>query len=341
MIEGHSPVIQALLGTLLTWGLTLAGAAMALCMQGNQRKLLDTSLGFAAGVMLAASYWSLLEPALEMAAGMGTYGERGEWAFLPVSIGVFLGASFVYAADLVMSGMEVTSPLQLISQEKSKDRDSESPLPFDQSPWSRAVTNDESWSMSGVANGDHQLRQRHKEMDTNGHAYSMSGYQDSLSESDKKTSSWRRILLLIVAVTIHNIPEGLAVGVGFGAVGRSTSATFASARNLAIGIGIQNFPEGIAVSLPLKAAGFSTAKAIWYGQLSGLVEPIAGVLGAALVTIIVPILPYALAFAAGAMIYVVVDDIVPESQAEGNGKLASWGAIIGFIVMMSLDVSLG
>jgi len=133
----------------------------------------------------------------------------------------------------------------------------------------------------------------------------------------------------------------MGVGVGFGAVGRSQSATFASARNLAIGIGIQNFPEGIAVSLPLKAAGFSTAKAIWYGQLSGLVEPVAGVLGAALVTVIVPILPYALAFAAGAMIYVVIDDIVPESQAEGNGKLASWGAIIGFIVMMSLDVSLG
>jgi len=342
MIEGSSPVTQALLGTLLTWGLTLAGAAMALCMQGNQRKLLDTSLGFAAGVMLAASYWSLLEPALEMAAGMGTYGERGEWAFIPVSIGVFLGAAFVYAADLVMSGMEVTSPLQLLTDEKSKDRDSESPLPFDHSPWSNGVkTNDETWLLTGETNSDHQLRQRHKDMETNGHAYRINDYQDSLSESDKKTSSWRRILLLIVAVTIHNIPEGLAVGVGFGAVGRSQSATFASARNLAIGIGIQNFPEGIAVSLPLKAAGFSTAKAIWYGQLSGLVEPVAGVLGAALVTVIVPILPYALAFAAGAMIYVVIDDIVPESQAEGNGKLASWGAIIGFIVMMSLDVSLG
>ena len=154
--------------------------------------------------MLAASYWSLLEPALEMAAGMGTYGERGEWAFLPVSIGVFLGASFVYAADLVMSGMEVTSPLQLISQEKNKDRDSESPLPFDQSPWSQGVTKDESWSMSGVANGDHQLRQRHKDMDTNGHAYSMSGYQDSLSESDKKVSIKENTVHKNATCTIQN-----------------------------------------------------------------------------------------------------------------------------------------
>merc|ERR1712147_420778 len=128
-------------------------------------------------------------------------------------------------------------------------------------------------------------------------------------EEIKKKDSWRRIVLLIVAVTVHNIPEGLAVGVGFGAIGRTKSATFDSARNLALGIGIQNFPEGVAVSLPLKAAGCSTAKAIWYGQLSGLVEPIAGLLGAALVAIIVPILPYALAFAAGAMVYVVVDDI--------------------------------
>merc|ERR1719319_1677952 len=155
------------------------------------------------------------------------------------------------------------------------------------------------------------------------------------------TSHWRQILLLIIAITVHNIPEGLAVGVAFGAVGTSKSATFESARNLALGIGIQNFPEGLSVSLPLKAAGFSTWKAIWYGQLSGIVEPIAGLLGAALVTWITPILPYALAFAAGAMVYVVVDDIVPEAQSQGNGRAASWGAIVGFVVMMSLDVALG
>ncbi|NXB41931.1 S39AB protein, partial [Leucopsar rothschildi] len=129
------------------------------------------------------------------------------------------------------------------------------------------------------------------------------------------SSSWRRMALMILAVTIHNIPEGLAVGVGFGAIGKSESATFQSARNLAIGIGIQNFPEGLAVSLPLRGAGFSTWKAFWYGQLSGMVEPLAGVLGAFAVVLVEPLLPYALGFAAGAMVYVVMDDIIPEAQS--------------------------
>ncbi|XP_018309559.1 zinc transporter ZIP11-like isoform X1 [Mycetomoellerius zeteki] len=164
-------------------------------------------------------------------------------------------------------------------------------------------------------------------------------YEDPNNEA--KNNQWRRILLLIVAITVHNIPEGLAVGVGFGAIGSSASATFENARNLAIGIGIQNFPEGLAVALPLQAAGISTLKSFWYGQLSGMVEPIAGVLGAAGVTLAAPALPYALAFAAGAMIYVVIDDIIPEAHQSGNGKLASWAAIVGFLVMMSLDVGLG
>ncbi|NXT50286.1 S39AB protein, partial [Pluvianellus socialis] len=156
------------------------------------------------------------------------------------------------------------------------------------------------------------------------------------------SSSWRRIMLMILAITIHNIPEGLAVGVGFGAIGKTASATFQSAsRNLAIGIGIQNFPEGLAVSLPLRGAGFSTWKAFWYGQLSGMVEPLAGVFGAFAVVVAEPLLPYALGFAAGAMVYVVMDDIIPEAQTSGNGKLASWTSILGFVVMMSLDVGLG
>ncbi|KAM6240035.1 zinc transporter ZIP11 isoform 4-T5 [Spheniscus humboldti] len=155
------------------------------------------------------------------------------------------------------------------------------------------------------------------------------------------SSSWRRIMLMILAITIHNIPEGLAVGVGFGAIGKSASATFQSARNLAIGIGIQNFPEGLAVSLPLRGAGFSTWKAFWYGQLSGMVEPLAGIFGAFAVVVAEPLLPYALGFAAGAMVYVVMDDIIPEAQTSGNGKLASWTSILGFVVMMSLDVGLG
>lgn len=140
---------------------------------------------------------------------------------------------------------------------------------------------------------------------------------------------------------MHNVPEGLAVGVGFGSVGKSKRATFESAFNLALGIGLQNFPEGLAVSLPLAAFGHSKLRAFWYGQLSGMVEPVAAVLGAAAVIIVEPVLPYALAFAAGAMIFVVVDDIVPEAQRNGNGKLASLGTILGFLIMMSLDVGLG
>jgi len=324
MLQGYSPVTQALLGTILTWGLTALGAATAILLRGNQRKFMDISLGFAAGVMLAASYWSLLEPALEMAAGLDTYGENGQWAFLPVSVGFFLGAAFVYGTDTVMSNTGIASPLDLINKKKT-DSETELPVRTQVLQMSETIT-------------DSELRLR-KGLGAGSEVYSI-GEKERMNELRRK-DSWRRIVLLIVAVTVHNIPEGLAVGVGFGAIGRTKSATFESARNLAIGIGIQNFPEGIAVSLPLKASGYSTAKSIWYGQLSGLVEPIAGVMGAALVTLIVPILPYALAFAAGAMVYVVVDDIVPEAQSEGNGKAASWGAIVGFIVMMSLDVALG
>jgi len=327
MLQGYSPIVQALQGTLFTWGLTALGAGTAVLLKGEQRKLLDISLGFAAGVMLAASYWSLLEPALEMAAGLGTYGDRGQWAFLPVSLGFFLGALFVYGADVLMSRIGVTSPAEMLLADKVKKEDPASP----QHPGLARCESGEATSVN-VQEG---LRRRRAE---NGEVL-----QENLEveERRRKEEHWRRILLLIVAVTVHNIPEGLAVGVGFGAIGRTKSATFESARNLALGIGIQNFPEGVAVALPLKAAGCSTAKAIWYGQLSGLVEPVAGLLGAALVAFIVPILPYALAFAAGAMVYVVVDDIIPEAQSQGNGRAASWGAVVGFIVMMSLDVALG
>lgn len=326
MFPGYSPIVQALQGTLLTWGLTALGSAMALFLRGNQRLLLDISLGFAGGVMLAASYWSLLEPALEMAAGLGTYGPEGEWAFIPVTIGFILGAGFVYGADVLMAGIGAGDPVELWRREALADsaRNRSTTLHYQQA-------------------GRDGLRHRNrKSTDSNEEGIEDGGKCDLDDEAwDKERQHWRRILLLIVAITVHNIPEGLAVGVGFGAVGRTKSATFESARNLAIGIGIQNFPEGLSVSLPLKAAGFSTGRAIWYGQLSGLVEPFAGILGAALVSYIVPVLPYALAFAAGAMVFVVVDDIVPESQAKGNGKAASWGVIVGFVVMMSLDVSLG
>ena len=232
---------------------------------------------------------------------MASYGERGEWAFIPVSVGVFLGAGFVYTADLVISGLGVSSPLELVD---TKKHDTESAPAL----------------VERQGEVECEVRQRIRPSEESFNVtpeQSPSHSQVRVTESDCRiqlcichllicqSASWRRILLLIVAVTIHNIPEGLAVGVGFGAVGKSKSATFSSARNLALGIGIQNFPEGVAVALPLKASGFSTLRAVWYGQLSGLVEPVAGVLGAALVSLIVPILPYALAFAAGAMIYVV------------------------------------
>jgi len=275
---------------------------------------------------LAASYWSLLEPALEMATSLETYGKEGEWAFIPVAIGFFLGALFVYAADVFMNTIGIENPVELMKKDRFVDSNN-TPIVVEEEP-------------------RYNLRRRKGQPETEeGYTVEQDEVEIKDTSDDQQmlmdTSHWRRILLLIIAITVHNIPEGLAVGVGFGAIGRTKSATFESARNLALGIGIQNFPEGLSVSLPLKAAGFSTWKAIWYGQLSGIVEPVAGLLGAALVTWITPILPYALAFAAGAMVYVVVDDIVPEAQAAGNGKAASWGVVIGFIVMMSLDVGLG
>ncbi|XP_023328871.1 zinc transporter ZIP11 [Eurytemora carolleeae] len=269
--------------------------------------------------MLAASYWSLLEPALEMAGGLETYGAEGEWAFVPVSIGFFLGGVFVYGADILMDVLGVSSPVDLLKKDESKGD----------------IYNSNQVYYEGEGGVRKRIKRKGSQDNEEGWR------EEDNAEENINPAQWRRILLLIVAITVHNIPEGLAVGVGFGAIGRTKSATFESARNLAIGIGIQNFPEGLSVSLPLKAAGFSNARAIWYGQLSGLVEPVAGVLGAALVTVIVPLLPYALSFAAGAMVYVVVDDIIPEAQSQGNGKAASWGVMAGFIIMMSLDVALG
>lgn len=278
MIESLDPWLQTLLGTLFTWGLTAAGAACVYVLNSSQRRVLDGSLGFAAGVMLAASYWSLLEPSLTIAADSG-YGET--FAFIPTTIGFLTGALFVYVVDIFLPEKDTVGLLVKSNPKK---------------------------------NDDHIILDKVR---------------------------WKRVLLLIIAVTMHNIPEGLAVGVAFGAAGTTETATFNSARNLALGLGIQNFPEGLAVSLPLRAAGFSKWRAFWYGQLSGAVEPIAGVLGCLLVSYIQAVLAYALSFAAGAMIYVVFDDIIPEAQQCGNGKLASWSAMLGFVIMMALDVGLG
>ncbi|XP_066242856.1 zinc transporter ZIP11 isoform X2 [Saccopteryx leptura] len=334
MLQGHSPIVQALLGTFFTWGMTAAGAALVFIFSSGQRRILDGSLGFAAGVMLAASYWSLLAPAVEMATSSGGF---GAFAFFPVAVGFILGASFVYLADLLMPPLGAAEDPQMalalnLDPALMKKCDAEGPrLLFPESELSIRIDKSE--------NGEAYQRKRTVATDLpegpavpappQGHRAPPSG------------SSWRRIVLLILAITIHNIPEGLAVGVGFGAIEKTASATFESARNLAIGIGIQNFPEGLAVSLPLRGAGFSNWRAFWYGQLSGMVEPLAGLFGAFAVVLAEPLLPYALAFAAGAMVYVVMDDIIPEAQISGNGKLASWASIVGFVVMMSLDVGLG
>ncbi|NXB10345.1 S39AB protein, partial [Cnemophilus loriae] len=348
------PVLQAVLGTFLTWGLTAAGSALVFVFSSGQRRILDGSLGFAAGVMLAASYWSLLAPAIEMAEESGTF---GAFSFFPVAAGFALGAAFVYGADLLMPVLGFTGPshaaLALSCDPravKEKQDQAQGPGPG----WDVGSELSIRIGRAGLHPGKHPVIYQPQNKAENGEPYQRRrGAGPPLPDSPPAfpaprdgappagSSSWRRIMLMILAITIHNIPEGLAVGVGFGAIGKSASATFQSARNLAIGIGIQNFPEGLAVSLPLRGAGFSTWKAFWYGQLSGMVEPLAGVFGAFAVVLAEPLLPYALGFAAGAMVYVVMDDIIPEAQTSGNGKLASWTSILGFVVMMSLDVGLG
>jgi len=265
MLNFH-PVLLALMATLFTWFMTALGASTVFLTREVSRKVLDGSLGFAAGVMIAASFWSLLAPAIEMSAGQGIL----NW--LPASIGFLMGGLFLAVVDRIIPHLHLGCPIE---------------------------------------------------------------------EAEGIKTIWHRNRLLAIAVTLHNIPEGLAVGVAFGAVAANlTYTSLAAAIALAIGIGIQNFPEGIAVSMPLRGEGLSRRKSFWYGQLSGLVEPIAGVIGALLVTIFTPLLPYALSFAAGAMIFVVIEDIIPECQREGNIDLATLMALFGFMLMMILDVAL-
>jgi len=259
-------VLQALVATLFTWGVTAAGAALVFFIPRENRKVLDIMLGFAAGVMLAASFWSLLAPAIELSAG------KSIPAWLPATIGFLLGAVFLRIVDSLLPHVHLDAPTE-------------------------------------AAEGVH--------------------------------TSWRRATLLVFAITLHNIPEGLAVGIAFGAAAHGlSSATVASAIALAIGIGLQNFPEGLAVAMPLRREGMSRWKSFTYGQLSGSVEPVAGIVGAFAVLAWQPILPFALAFAAGAMIFVVIEEVIPEAQSSGNGDAATMGAVAGFAVMMILDVAL-
>ena len=261
------PVRSALLATLFTRGVTAAGASLVFFFKSVNRRLLDLMLGFAAGVMMAASYWSLLAPAIEMSKGMGS----SPW--LGPAIGFLAGGLFLFGVDKLLPHLHMDLPT------------------------SRA---------EGVKTG------------------------------------WQRSLLLVMAITLHNIPEGLAVGVAFGAAAAGLpSATLSGATALALGIGLQNFPEGAAVSIPLRREGLSRFRSFWYGQLSGIVEPIAAVLGAWAALLIRPLLPYALSFAAGAMVYVVVEELIPEAQGSGETDLATLGTMAGFVVMMVMDVGLG
>ena len=261
------PVIQAFLATCYTWAMTALGAATVFTAKDISRRVLDASLGFAGGVMIAASYWSLLAPAIEMSQG------KTIPAWAPAVIGFLVGGIFLRSIDMVLPHLHVGFPTE---------------------------------------------------------------------EAEGIKTGWPRSTLLIIAITLHNIPEGLAVGVAFGALAAGLpSATLAAATTLAIGIGIQNFPEGLAISMPLRREGMSRRKSFWYGQLSAVVEPVAGVIGAAAVIIAQPILPYALAFAAGAMIFVVIEEVIPEAQHGGNTDLATMGVMVGFAVMMLLDVAFG
>jgi ZIP family zinc transporter len=264
-LEGIDPILAAFYATMFTWLVTAAGASLVFFFKTMNRAVLDGMLGFTGGVMVAASYWSLLAPAIEMSEG------EGFTKVIPAASGFLMGALFLFALDKTLPHLHI-----------------------------------------------------------------------NFKESEGIKSPWQRTTLLVLAITLHNIPEGLAVGVLFGGVAAGIpEASIAGAVTLAIGIGIQNFPEGIAVSMPLRRMGMSRRKSFMYGQSSAIVEPIAGVLGAVAVTFFTPILPYALAFAAGAMIFVVVEEVIPETQQDNNTDIATLGFIGGFIVMMMLDVALG
>jgi zinc transporter, ZIP family len=266
-----SPVYQALIATTGTWLVTALGASIVIFTSRVSQAYMDGSLGLAAGVMIAASFWSLLQPSIEMAVQAG----YGAYKWVPPVVGFVAGAAFLRVVDRLLPHL-------------------------------------------------------HR----------------GLSVAEGPKTAWRRTTLLILAITLHNVPEGLAVGVAFGAAANPAlappeqMALVGSAIALAVGIGLQNFPEGTAVSLPLRREGMSRLRAFWWGQATALVEPVAGVLGAVVVLVMTPILPYALSFAAGAMIFVVAEELIPESQRNGNVDLATMGVVAGFAIMMVLDVGL-
>mgnify|MGYP001811947434 CR=1 FL=1 len=266
--QSLGPVQQAFLAGLFTWVVTAAGASLVFFLRSVDDRVMASMNGFAGGVMLAASYWSLLAPAIELAAE----GPLPVW--VPPMVGFLAGGAVLALVDRLLPHLHPGLPMS---------------------------------QAEGVR------PERHS-----------------------------RTTLLVLAITLHNVPEGLAVGVAFGAAALELpSATFEAAVVLALGIGLQNFPEGAAVAIPLRAAGASRWRAFRAGQLSAVVEPIAAVVAAVAVLAVRGILPYALAFAAGAMVFVVVEELIPEAQSKGHGDIATGSLLLGFTVMMVLDVALG
>jgi ZIP family zinc transporter len=264
--ELQPPVMQAFLAGLFTWLITAAGAACVFMVRTVNQRLLDAMLGFAAGVMLAASFWSLLDPSIQIASR----GSLPGW--LIPAVGFVCGGALIWLLDELIPHLHPDLPI---------------------------------------------------------------------TRAEGPETHWRRSALLVTAITLHNIPEGLAVGVAFGGVMTGVpEASLGAAVALTIGIGLQNFPEGIAVAMPLRGEGMSAGKSFWYGQLSAAVEPVAAAAGAATVAWSAPLLPFALSFAAGAMVYVVVEELVPGSHRHGNVDLATCCLMAGFTVMMVLDVAL-
>ncbi len=262
-LAGLPTLLLALGGGTFTWAATALGAAGVFLARDVDRRMLDAALGFAAGVMLAASFFSLLLPALDLAEG----GPLPRW--VPATVGFVAGGVFLWALDHLLPHLHLGGPAA-------------------EGPRSRLP----------------------------------------------------RTTLLVLALTLHNIPEGVAVGVGFGAVGHD-GASVAGAAALALGIGVQDIPEGLALALPLRREGMSTLRAFWYGQLSGFVEPLGALVGAGAVALSTSLLPYALGFAAGAMVYVVIEELIPEAQAHGDTDLPTVGAMVGFTGMMILDTAFG
>lgn len=271
-ILSQNVVLLALLAGLFTWCCTILGAAIVFFFKTISRRLLDTMMGFAAGIMIAASFWSLLEPSISYAKA-----DYGSWFWIPAAAGFLVGGLALRLIDALFPHLHL-------------DKEDVSQAEGLQPP--------------------------------------------------KKLS---KTALLFLAITIHNFPEGLAVGVTFGALagGHPSQAALLGALGLAIGIGLQNVPEGAALSIPIRADGKSRLRAFYLGSMSAIVEPIGAVMGAGLVMLMMPILPYALSFAAGAMIFVVVEELIPESQTNGNTDIATLGLILGFVIMMIMDVALG